>query len=392
MRDQFLPFAPPCIGLEEAAELLDTLRSNWLTAGPKVKAFESAFGDFVSAPAAVALNSCSAGLHAALHAAGVGAGDAVLTTPLTFASTLHAIEHVGARPVLVDLDPRTLNLDADKALETLAKTPEAKAVLPVHYAGQPCRLDSLIEVCLERDLALIEDAAHALPAREGDRAIGSIAHPDLVCFTSFSFYATKNLTTGEGGMLTGHAEGIEKARTFAHHGLSTPGWQRDASAGSWDYEVTECGFKYNMSDLQAAIGLRQLEKLPGFHDRRVQIAARYSAAFDTSDALEIPRQRSGSQHAWHLYVLRLNLECLTIDRNQFLAQLRARNIGASVHFKPVHMQPYYRDRYHWEAQSMPTALSVWPRLLSIPIYPHMSDADVESVIEAVQDILAVHRR
>jgi dTDP-4-amino-4,6-dideoxygalactose transaminase len=379
-RRDFLLFSPPAVGQAEIDEVVDTLRSGWITTGPKTQQFEAAFKGRVEAPAALAINSCTAGLHLGLLSVGVQPGDEVITTPMTFCASANVIEHVGARPRFADVEADTLNLDP-AALEA-AVTPRTRAILAVHYAGHPAELDSIRDVAARHRLALIEDAAHAIPASYKGRLIGSTENP-----TAFSFYATKNLTTGEGGMLTGSAEIVARARTLALHGMSRDAWKRYGPGGSWFYEVEQPGFKYNMTDIQAAMGLAQLRQLGGFQRRRREVAGLYSQAFGSIDALEIPTERPDVEHAWHLYVLRLRLGALKIGRNRFIEELRARNIGTSVHFIPVHLHPFYREKYGYQPDQFPVALGNYQRMLSLPIHPRLSDADVNDVIDAVLDIV-----
>lgn len=399
MRKTFLPFSPPLIGEEEIAEVLDTLRSDWITTGPKVKRFEQEFATAVSAPSALALSSCTAALHVALAALGIGPGDAVITTPLTFCSGVHVIEHVNAHPILVDVETDTLNIDPNgvrQAIEGLKKDPagsyRVKAILPVHLYGHPCNIDSLLEIAGEYGLAVIEDAAHALPAKYKGRMIGSLPLSSAVrVLTCFSFYATKNLTTAEGGMLTGPAELLEEARIWSLHGMSRDAWKRYGSEGSWYYEVVRPGFKYNMTDIQAALGLHQLRKLPAFHCRRAEIAQRYNEAFSRCEEFQVPAKHDNVEHAWHLYVLRLNLDRLVIARRQFIEELKARNIASSVHFIPIHLHQYYRDKYGFKPEDFPVAYREYQRIVSLPLFPKMTDQDVTDVIEAVLDIARINR-
>ena len=381
-RAEFLPFAPPLIGEEEIAEVVDTLRSGWITTGPKTKRFEADFAGFLGAPAALALNSCTAALHTALATLGIGPGDEVITTPLTFAASVNVIEHVGARPVLVDVEPDTLNIAPGAVARAL--TPRTRAILPVHYAGHPVDLDPLLDLVATHKLAMVEDAAHALPARYRGRRIGAGPHP-----VAFSFYATKNLTTGEGGMLTGDPDFLARARMISLHGMSRDGWKRYEKGGSWYYEVLFPGFKYNMTDIQAGLGLWQLRKLERFQARRREVVRAYHAAFGDHPALEIPVTRPDVEHAWHLYVLRLRPEALRIDRDRFVEELKARNIGTSVHFIPIHVHPFYRDRYGYRPDAFPVALENFSRMVSLPLNPRLSDQDVADVVEAVRDV--VHR-
>lgn len=393
MRETFLPFSPPLIGEEEIEEVVDTLRSDWITTGPKVKRFEQEFARFVDAPDALAVSSCTAALHLALLALGIGPGDGVVTTALTFCSGIHVIEHVGARPVLVDVEPDSLNLDANRIRGAIAQAEKehgikVKAILPVHLHGHPCAMDSIVEIANQDSLAIIEDAAHSLPARYQGAMIGSgFAAAKVPVATCFSFYATKNMTTAEGGMLVASPELMERARVWALHGMDRDAWKRYGSQGSWFYEVVCPGYKYNMTDLQAAIGLRQLRKLPGFHARRLEIVQRYSAAFSEYAEMQTPIARMDVEHAWHLYVLRLNLPGLGLTRDDFIVQLRDRNIGSSVHFIPVHLHRYYREKYGYRPEDFPVALEQYRRMVSLPLSPRMTEGDVHDVIDAVAGIL-----
>lgn len=362
--------------------MVDTLRSDWITTGPKTKRFESEFGQYVQAPAALALNSCTAALHTSLVALGVGPGDEVITTTLTFAASVNVIEHVGARPVLVDVEPDTLNMDP--AWVERAITPRTKAIMVVHHSGHPADMDALRNLAESRNIALIEDAAHAIAARYKGRPIGSGNNP-----VAFSFYATKNLTTAEGGMLTGDAEFLDRCRVISLHGLNRDAWKRYGKEGSWYYEVVTPGFKYNMTDLQASLGLVQLRKLEAMQARRCEIVAAYQEAFTPLGVFQTPVARPEVDHAWHLYVLRLWPERLGITRNQFIEELKARNIGTSVHFIPIHIHPYYRDKYGFKPQDFPVAYDSYERMVSLPLSPRMSDQDVADVMEAVLELSAV---
>jgi len=384
-RNGHLPFAPPLIGEEEIAEVVDTLRSDWITTGPKVACFEAEFAAAVLAPGSLALNSCTAGLHTALAVRGIGAGDEVITTPLTFAATVNVIEHVGARPVLVDVEPDTLTIDATQIAAAI--TPRTRAVIPVHYAGHPADLDPIHALAQAHRLLVLEDAAHALPAAYRGRKIGSGSNP-----VAFSFYATKNLTTAEGGMLTAAPDFVARARTLSLHGLSRDAAQRYEAGGHWAYEVLAPGFKYNMTDIQGALGLWQLRKLARFQRRRREVVAAYQAAFAGDEALELPVERPWVEHAWHLYVLRIQPAALRIGRDRFIEELAARNIGTSVHFIPIHLHPYYRDKYGYRAEEFPVAYESFQRMISLPLNPRLSDQDVADVIEAVRDVVRTYRR
>jgi len=385
MRQTFLPYSPPLIGEEEIAEVIDTLRSGWITTGPKTKQFEREFADFIGAPAALAVSSATDAMLVGLAALGIGPGDQVITTPMTFCSTVHVIEHLGAQPVLVDVEPDTLNIDPEQV--TCAVTPRTRAIMPVHLYGHPCEMDALLDIAARHSLHVVEDAAHALPARYKGRMVGTLG-----TLTAFSFYATKNLTTAEGGMLTGAPDLIEQARMWSLHGMSRDAYKRYSAEGSWYYEVILPGFKCNMTDIQAAIGLHQLRKLPQFQARRRKIVRRYNEAFSRFEELRTPVERPQVEHAWHLYALRLNVERLTIDRAQFVQELGARNIGSSVHFIPIHLHPYYRDKYEYRPQDFPVAYHSYQTLVSLPLNLQMNDQDVDDVITAVSDIVKTYHR
>lgn len=383
----FLPFHRPSVGEEEIAAVVDTLRSGWLTMGPKTRAFEERFAQTFDAPHAVAVSSATAGLHLGLDALGIGPGDEVLVPTLTFASTAATVIHVGARPVLVDVEPDTLNLDVADAERKW--TPRTKAIVPVHFAGHPCDLDPILALAASHGAAVMEDAAHALPARYRGRTIGGIG--DL---TVFSFYATKNLATGEGGMVTGRDESLmERVRGRRLHGMTRDAWKRYSKDGSWRYDVAYPGFKYNMTDMNAALGLVQLERLPAMQAAREAIVARYRAAFaDVADLVEVPTCRSDVDHAWHLFVVRVRPEALRIDRDAVIQALTAAGIGTSVHFIPLHEHSYYRDQLGVRAETLPVADREWERIISLPLYPGLSDADVDRVADTLRDILRRHRR
>ncbi len=383
MRNEFLPFSPPSLGDAERNEVLDTLNSDWITTGPKTKAFEVKLAQYLGAPEIVALNSCTAGLHVGLVALGIGPGDEVIVPAMTFCATANVVEHVGARPILVDVCPDTLNLDPEAAARAI--TPRTKAIIPVHYAGHPVDLDPIFELARKHGLVVMEDAAHAIPAKYKGVLVGSRDN-----LAAFSFYATKNLTTVEGGCLTGAPALVDKARIIGHHGMNRDAWKRFDKSGSWYYEVVLPGFKYNMTDVQAAIGLHQLDRLEGFQRRRREVVATYAHGLGSMKAIQLPVERPEVESAWHLYVIRLNLAHLTIDRNAFIEELKARNIGISVHYLPVHMHPFYRDKYGYRPEDCPVAADAFSRMLTLPLHPGLSDEDVQDVVDAVRDIISTH--
>ena len=385
VRQDFLPFSLPDIGPAEIEEVVDTLRSGWITTGPKTKRFEEQFRDYVGADYAIAVNSCTAALHIALAAADIGPGNEVITSPLTFCSTANVVVHLGARPVFADIG-EDYNIDPSQVEQHL--TPATRAIIPVHYSGQPCRMDELLACAHKNNLLIIEDAAHAVGARYHQTMVGAIGD-----ITAFSFYAIKNMTTAEGGMITTNRYDLaEKMRLLSLHGISKDAWKRYTSAGSWYYQVIYAGYKYNMTDLQAALGIHQLARLEKFIATRRKYAALYDQAFGGMPEIQTPVVRPDISHAWHLYAIQLNLERLTIDRAQFIEALRAENIGTSVHFIPVHLHPYYRDMLGYKPGDLPRAERVYERIISLPLYPKMTEQDVYDVIEAVNKVVSKHRK
>ncbi|WEZ05328.1 DegT/DnrJ/EryC1/StrS family aminotransferase [Bacillus subtilis] len=381
-RNHFLPYSLPLIGKEEIQEVTETLESGWLSKGPKVQQFEKEFAAFVGAKHAVAVNSCTAALFLALKAKGIGPGDEVITSPLTFSSTSNTIIHTGATPVFADIDQNTLNIDPVN-LEA-AVTPRTKAVVPVHFGGQSCDMDAILAIAQNHGLFVLEDAAHAVYTTYKQRMIGSIGDA-----TAFSFYATKNLATGEGGMLTTDDEELaDKIRVLSLHGMSKAAWNRYSSNGSWYYEVESPGYKMNMFDLQAALGLHQLKRLDDMQKRREEIAGRYQTAFQQISGLITPFVHDDGRHAWHLYVLQVDDKKAGVTRSEMITALKDKyNIGTSVHFIPVHIHPYYQKQFGYKEADFPNAMNYYKRTLSLPLYPSMSDDDVDDVIEAVRDIV-----
>jgi perosamine synthetase len=351
-----------------------------------VKAFERDFAAYVGSTHALAVNSCTAALHLGLEAVGVRPGDVVITSPMTFTATAAVIEHLGARPVLVDCEPDTLNLDPAR-LEA-AITPRTRAILPVHFAGQACDMDAIMGIARARGLAVVEDAAHALPTRHRGRMVGTLG--DITCF---SFYATKTITTGEGGMaVTDREDYAERMRLMHLHGMSHDAWKRYTKNGSWAYEILAAGFKYNLTDIAASIGIAQLTRADAFHVRRLEIARAYGAGLAGLRGLRTPVARDESGHAWHLYVIQVVPEELTIDRDEVIRKLVAMNIGVSVHFIPLHQHPYYREKYEYQPGDLPVATAAARRILTLPLYPKMTDDDVQDVIDAVRSVMKENGR
>ncbi|HEY3743053.1 MAG TPA: DegT/DnrJ/EryC1/StrS family aminotransferase [Bryobacteraceae bacterium] len=384
VRQTFLPYCLPEIGPEEIEEVVDSLRSGWITTGPKTKKFEEQFAQYCGVEHAIAVNSCTAALHIALAASGVGQGDEVIVPTLTFCSTANVVAHLGAVPVVVDID-RHYQISVD-AIER-AITPRTKAIIPVHYAGQAVDLDEICALAQSRGIPVIEDAAHASGSEYKGRKIG--AHGNVV---AFSFYATKNMTTGEGGMITTpDADAAAHMRRLALHGMSRDAWKRYTQAGSWYYEILEPGYKDNMTDLAAALGIHQLRKLDGFNARRRELARRYDRALATLGCFRLMRTRPDRNHVYHLYPVEIIPGTLSITRDRMIDQLKELNIGTSVHFIPLHRHPYYRDTYGYQPEQFPMAERIFENLLSLPLYPKMSDADADEVIEAVTTVALANR-
>ena len=377
-----IPFHRADLGEEEAQAVADVIRSGWLTMGARTFEFERRFADYVGAPHAVAVSSCTAALHLSLETVGVGAGDEVLVPTTTFTATAEVVTYLGAKPVFVDIDPITLNIDPCDLKRKINE--RSKAIIPVHFAGMPCDMARILELAADYHLHVIEDAAHALPASYKNKRVGTISE-----LTAFSFYATKTLTTGEGGMITTENEDyVKRLQVMRLHGIARDAWKRYSSEGSWFYEVLETGFKYNLTDLQSALGVVQLGKCDRMNAARARIAHRYTAAFRKIDALAVPELLSDRTTSWHLYVLRLNPEHIHIDRNKFIQELAVRGVGASVHFIPLHLQPVYQRDYGYKAGDLPVAEREYHRSISLPLYPGMRDDEVEQVIWAVTDVVS----
>jgi dTDP-4-amino-4,6-dideoxygalactose transaminase len=388
VRGSMLRFGAPCFGDEEIAEVVDTLKSGWVSTGPKTKKFEEEFAAFVGAKYAIALNSCTAGLHLSLVVLGIGPGDEVIVPSMTFGATANVVEHVGARPVLVDIDPQTLCIDPRQVEKAI--TPHTRAIIPVHYGGMPADMDQIQAIAAQHRLAVVEDAAHAVGARYKGRKVGSISP-----LTNFSFYANKNLSTAEGGMVTtGDSDYEARLRVYHLHGLSRDAWKRYHTKEFSMSEVVVPGYKYNMTDIQASLGLHQLRKQEQFVARREALANYYDRAFRDLDIVHtVARPHDGlTRHVLHLYVLMLDLHRLTVNRNRVLSALLAENIGASVHFWPVHMHPYYCRKYGYQPGDLPVARRVGESVLSLPLVPQMTDQDAEDVVTAIYKVTQAYRQ
>lgn len=383
-REEFLPYALPFWGEEEIAAVEAAIRSNWWSRGPKTAEFEKKFAEYVGARHAVAVNSCTAALHTALAVNGVGPGDEVITTPLTFCSTANVIVHCGATPVFADVKEDGC-IDPERV--AAAVTDKTRAVIPVHYAGTPCDMDSIEKIARSRGLFLLEDAAHALYTKCGGRPVGAKNT------AAFSFYATKNISTGEGGMLvTDDEETEKKARVFTSHGMSRNAWTRYAKGGSWRYDVETAGFKYNMTDIQAALGLCQLERLEEMQRRRERFATLYDERLAGLRGVSLMPKPAFGRTSHHLYIIKIEKDELDIDRDGFIEELFSMNIGTSVHFIPVHLHPFYRERFGTRKGDFPVAEGIFEKIVSLPLYPSMSEKDVEYVTDAVSEISAKHAR
>jgi dTDP-4-amino-4,6-dideoxygalactose transaminase len=380
----FLPFALPEIGDDEIAEVVDTLKSGWITTGPKARRFEESFAQFLGDPRleCVAVNSATAGLHLALEAAGVGPGDEVITTTHTFTATAEVARYLGADVRLVDIDPTTLNIDAQAA--EAAITPRTRAIVPVHYAGLAADMPAILALAQRHGLKVVEDAAHALPATSRGALVGTLASDAAV----FSFYANKTITTGEGGMLVTRDPALAaRARVMRLHGMSRDAFDRfTAKVPSWYYEIVAPGFKYNLTDIAAALGLQQLKRAHAFQQRRARIAAMYDEAFAGMPLVTPPGALDGELHAWHLYVVRL-ADDAPVSRDRFIERMFEQGIGCSVHYIPLHLHPYWRDRYALQPAQFPHSQQAYERMVSLPLYPRMSDTDVQRVVDAARAAL-----
>lgn len=381
MRDTFLPFARPAVGDDEINEIIDSIRSGWITTGPKVEKFSKMFADYVGGKYSTALSSATAGLHLALIAHGVGPGDEVITTAMTFAATVNVITLVGATPVLVDIDRGTLQMKVEDVAKKITK--KTKAVIPVHFGGQPVDMDPLFALAKKHNLVIIEDAAHSAGTEYKGKKIGSFETTSV-----FSFHPNKNMTTGEGGMVVSNDEKITDAvALLKFHGMDKNAWKRFAKTGSPRYDITVAGYKYNMMDIQAAMGLHQLPKLDGFIKERTKRALGYQEAFKNLQGLHLPVEVSQPhRHAWHLYTPLIDIDHLKIDRDQFMQELKERNIGTGLHYSAVHEFTINAKTYGWKPMDFPETHFVSERILSLPLFPTMTDQDQADTIEAVTDV------
>jgi perosamine synthetase len=393
-----IPFYRPCIGREEINEVVATLESGWLTTGPKTKQFEKEFAAYLKQEHAVAVNSCTAALHLALEAIGLKSGQCVIVPTMTFAATAEVVRYFGARPILVDCHPEDFNLDVadaeQKIRSALTAGESVVAIIPVHYGGQVGDVEGIRILASKYNLKIVEDAAHCCPAhfRDSESApwqpVGTGA--DISCY---SFYANKTITTGEGGMAcTSNAEYADRMRIMSLHGISRDAWKRFTAEGSWYYEIIAPGYKYNLTDVASAIGLHQLRKADLFHRRRGEVVQQYSEMLSDVDEIILPKAKPNRIHSWHLFVIRLKLQHVTIDRAQFISELTKRGVGTSVHWLPLHMHPYYQQTYGYAPQDLPMANSLYPEIITLPVYPGLNENDVRFVCDSIKEIVVAHRR
>ncbi|MDB6121279.1 MAG: DegT/DnrJ/EryC1/StrS aminotransferase [Pedosphaera sp.] len=391
-----VPFHKPSIGLEEIDEVVDTLKGGWLTTGPKTKKFETEFARYLGHQHAVAVNSCTAALHLALEAIGLEAGMSVVVPTMTFAATAEVVRYFNAKPILVDCQATDFNMDvadAELRIQTaLTRGEKVTAIIPVHYGGQVGDVAGVATLAQRYNLKIIEDAAHCCPAfyrldaNAPWQSVGTAA--DISCY---SFYANKTITTGEGGMAcTNRIDYADRMRTMSLHGISKDAWKRFTSEGSWYYEIIAPGFKYNLTDIASGIGLHQLRKADLLRHQRMQLANRYAELLGAVDELILPTEHPNRNHSWHLYVIRLKLEQLTLDRGEIISELKKAGIGTSVHWLPLHMHPYYRDTYGFQSEDLPQAARLYPEIISLPIFPGMTGPEIEYVCDQLKRIIAGH--
>jgi len=388
-RSTFLPFSRPTIGEGEIQGVVECLRSGWLTTGPKTRQFEEEFAQYVGSRYALAVTSGTAGEHLALLALGIGAGDEVITTPMTWASTVNIIVLCGATPVFVDVDARTFNMDVESLRARI--TDRTRAVIPVHFAGLPCDMDAIAAVAEEHDLTVIEDAAHAVGTLYKNQPVGSISP-----LTVFSFHPIKNITTGEGGMVTTDDDELaQRIRLLRYHGITRESWHRSGRGeGGAGYDILRPGFKYNMMDIQAAIGLAQLRRLEEFIQRRTALAQLYLERLREVEEIQLPAAEAGYpvRHAWHLFTILVDIDRLTINRFEFMDALKEENIGTGLHFQAVHLHPFYRETFGFQRGDFPHAEYISDRILSLPLFPLMTESDVDDVVRAIKKVIHQHRR
>jgi len=379
MRKTYLNFSEPAIGQEEIDEVVRTLKSGWLTTGEKSKSFEEKFARYTGAPHAIALSSGTAALFLSLIVNSVQAGDEVITTPFTFISTANVIHHLGAKPIFADIDETTYNIDPDKIAHAITK--RTKVILPVHYSGQACDMKSIMNIAEKHNLQVIEDAAHALGAEYYGKKVGSLGN-----LTCFSLFPTKNITTGEGGMIVlNDSEKAKRLTRLRLHGMSKDGWKRYSKEGSWYYEVHEAGYKFNLSDINAALGLVQLDKIENLNQKRKALVDYYLKNLSKIPGIKTLKIKPQMKSSWHIFPIWIDEKIFGLDRNQFIKELWKRNIGTSVHFIPLHLQPFYQKTYHYKKGDFPVTEKVYEGIVSLPLFPDMKRGDVDDVVEAIKD-------
>jgi len=385
-KKDFILFHEPSIGKEEENEILDSLRSGWITKGPKTKRFEELFADYCNVKYAIGVNSCTSGLHLALSTLGIKEGDEVITTPISWPATVNVIFQTGAEPIFVDVEKDTLNIDSKKIKKAITK--KTKAIIPVHFAGQPCEMDEIIKISQDYNLKIVEDAAHAIEAIYKNEKIGSIGD-----FTSFSFYPTKNITTGEGGMLTTNNKDLEeKARILSCHGISKDAWKRYSEEGYKHWEYLLPGYKYHMSDLQAALGIPQLKKIEQFWEKRRKLTKRYNKFLDSLEEISIIGKEKGScKNSYHLYPIIIKTEILKVNRDYIMNEIQAENIGVGVHFRALHLQKVFSKR-GFHRGMFPNAEYASDRLISLPLYPKLECKDIEYISNTIKKIIKRHKK
>ena len=386
VRDEFLPYGTQWLDEKEINEVIDSLKSNWITTGPKMKLFEDNFKQYIGSKYAVAVNSGTAALHVSTSSIDINPGDEVITTPLTFVASANCVVYRGGTPIFADIKKDTYNIDPNEIKKKI--TSKTKAIIPVHFTGQPCDMDEILEIAEEYDLYVIEDAAHAIDAKYKGRKIGNLS--DL---TIFSFHPVKNITTAEGGMITTNDDDLyEKLLMFRTHGISKEAEKRFGKSGGYYYDMQYLGFRYNLSELHAALGIHQLKKLESFQKRRREIVKIYNNEFQNYDGITIPYKKENVKHSWHLYIIQLNLENLKVKRDHIFKALREENIGVNVHYIPVHYHSFYQNKFGLKEGILPNVEWLFPRLLTIPIFPKMSDDDVNDVINALGKVLKYYKK
>ncbi len=386
VRNDFLPYGTQYLDEKEINEVVDSLKSNWITTGPKMKLFEEKFRDFRGSKYAVAVNSGTAALHISTSSIDINPGDEVITTPMTFVASANCVVYRGGTPILADIKKDTYNIDSEEIKKNIS--PKTKAIIPVHFAGQPCDMDEIREVAEENNLFVIEDAAHAIDAEYKGRKIGNIS--DL---TVFSFHPVKNITTAEGGMVTTNNEDLyEKLLMFRTHGISRDAVNRFGKEGDYYYDMQYLGFRYNLSELHSALGIRQLDKLDSFQKRRREIVRIYDKELSEYELITCPYVKKNVKHSWHLYVIQINIEKLKVDRDYIFKALRRENIGVNVHYIPIHYHSYYQEKFNLKKGILPNSEFLFPRLLTIPLFPKMSDNDVNDVIFALKKVLNYYKK